>query len=216
MNKFYQKSLWFQWLATIFLLCVFIGYTFLIYFGGLPVWLTILGFLLYVNVFQFTMAPFFKMTGVYNYVSPMLLIYGAKPEKQELHSGTPFDILMLFSFSERGKVAQKKMLTYFLEGLLEIIARIERGEVLEIASIYGDSYFFSDRTAKKLGFKIEETPSAVSFNVYLNALDIFWIYSFTQGKIAFPKLKNVKRAVTTGAVLLAHKAAIQRYLKYLQ
>ncbi len=216
MNKFYNTPFWFQWLVSIFLLCAFIGYTFLIYFGGLPIWLVIIGFLLYVNVFQFTMAPFFKMTGVYNYVSPVLLVYGATPEKYELHSGTPFDILMLFSFAERGKVAQKKMLTYFLEGLLEIIVRIENGEVLETAKIYGDSYFFSDRTAKKLGFQIKETPKGVAFNVYLNALDIFWIYSFTQGRIAFPNLKNVKRAVTTGAVLLEHKAAIQRHLKFVR
>ena len=216
MNKFYQLPLWFQWLVTVFLLCVFIGYSYNIYFGSLPTWLKITGFLFWVNVFQFTMAPFFKMVGVYNYVSPMLLVYGATSEKYELHSGTPFDILFLFSFAERGKIAQKKMLRYFLEGLLEIIARIERGEVLATAIIYGDSYFFSDRTAKKLGFKIGKTLQSVAYNVYFNALDIFWIYSFTQGRIAFPSLKNIKRAETTGAVLLEHKAAIERYLKFLK
>ncbi|MEO0341164.1 MAG: hypothetical protein AAF242_18360, partial [Bacteroidota bacterium] len=104
---------------------------------------------LVLSVMQFCYTPIMRLLGIYQYYSPMFL--GIKLSKQvlDLHSGTTFDYLLNMKFSERGLPAQRKILAYFLEGLLTIIDKIEKDQIPPETTIIGTSYFFSERTVKK-------------------------------------------------------------------
>ena len=109
-----------------------------------------------------------------------------------------------------GKATEMKLLYYFCEGFLEIIKRIEEGELPKEVSITGTSYFMSEKSAERLGFKIGKTNWFLTFNLYLNFLDLFWMYSRSKGKMAIPKLSEAKSIETTGEGLMERKEYIRK------
>ena len=159
---------------------------------------------------QFFIAPFAKLSGMYTYLSPMLLAFGASDKKYDLHAGTSFDYLLLMRNTPAGPKARRRILGYFMEGLLKIIEKIERGELPESVVISGSSYFFSDQSASRLGFAVKQPSVAERLNVYINIIDLFWMYSYAQGKLTFPKLNEIKKAETDGSTLLLKKSYIEQ------
>lgn len=216
MNKFYTYPKAAQWAVALFLI--------LICFSILGIWLSwiTLNFLNYfiiillVPIMQFCLAPFFTLIGLYKYVSPMLLVYAPNKTKYDLHNGTGFDYLFVMANVKSGKPTQNKILEYYLEGLLNIIKEIQKGIIPESITISGTSYFFSESTAKRLGFKIVPPSAFYKFNQYINYLDLLWMYSRAKGKLAFPNLKNVKAATIKGHELRANKEYLEKRYLYLQ
>lgn len=216
MNKFYTYSKATQWAVAIFLLLICLSIM-----GYWLSWITVnflnyFAILLLVPVMQFCLAPLFTLIGLYKYVSPMLLVYGPNKTKYDLHNGTGFDYLFVMRKIKRGKPTQNKILEYYLEGLLNIIKELELGIIPETITITGTSYFFSESTAKRLGFKIIPPTSFYKLNQYINYLDLLWMYSRAKGKLAFPNLKNVKAATITGRDLLENKEFLEKRYLYLQ
>ena len=107
------------------------------------------------------------------------------------------------------------MLSYFLDGLLGIVERIEATELPESVIVQGNSYFFSAKTASKLGFDLSETSIAVRINLLVNYFDLTWMYSLAQGRIAFPKISDVKTAEITGSCLVMNKHKLIRLKSFL-
>ena len=165
---------------------------------------------------QFTLTPFFTLIGLYSYLSPMLLVYGANKKKYDLHNGTSFDYLMVMRGIKKGRPMQNKILEYYLEGLLRIVEDLEKGMLPPEVKISGTSYFFSEATARRLGFEIEKPTAFYTFNQYINYLDLLWMYSLAKGKLTFPNLKNVKAASIKGAQLVENKAYLQQLYQFLQ
>jgi hypothetical protein len=48
-----------------------------------------------------------------------------------------------------------------------------------------------------------------------NYLDLIWMYSLAQGKLAFPNLKKIKTASIKGTDLVANKAKLETLSAYL-
>lgn len=170
----------------------------------------------FVPIFQFSLTPIFRLMELYQYLSPMLLVYGASEEKYDLHNGTSFDYVFVMRKVPPGRIFQRIMLSYYIEGLLRIIEKLESGVLPKSVEISGTSYFFSASTAERLGFSLKVPSVFYRINIYMNYLDLIWMYSLAKGRLSFPNLREIKAVKTTGAVLLEKKDYLERLNQYLE
>ena len=171
--------------------------------------------LIYVPIAQFAFTPFFTLLGVYTYYSPMLLAYMVNEKEIDLHSGTSFDYLLVMRKYRPGIEMRNSLLMFYLDGLLNIVGQIEDKNIPETASIFGTSYFFNERTLKKMRFNMVEPSFFYRLNLFVNFVDLTWMYSVSQGRFSIPKLWRAKKAFVTGAKLLEHKRQIEALYKIL-
>jgi hypothetical protein len=163
-----------------------------------------------VSLWQLSVTPFCRATGIYRYHSPMLKATVRTSRTYEVHGGTSWDWLGLFRFRDRGAKAARQVMVWYLEGFLDVATRIERGEIPDSIEVTGTSWFFRADTARRLGFEIRPAGYRLRFNLFLNALDLWLTYSFTRGRFALPDLPAVKQAVIRGDELVRRKGQIAR------
>ena len=210
MNDFYKQPKTLQWIIAILLLI----------FGFLPALYIIekgysqsiyyLLFIVYVPIGQFAFTPLFTLIGVYKYYSPMLLGYMANNLQIDLHSGGSFDYLFVMKKYKAGIEIRNNLLLFQIEGLLKLIELIENKSTPETVSIVGTSYFFNDRTLSKMGFDIVNPSLFYRLNLFVNFIDLIWMYSLSQGKLTIPKIWNAKKASILGIKLVQSKKQIQQ------
>lgn len=208
-HSFYKLQRSVQWMVAIFmalLLLILAGYWTALVYQHFWLYASIV---LIAPFMQFLATPIFTLAGIYHYVSPMLLVYMPTAQKHDLHNGTSFDYLFVMRKLRFGRPFRYQLLRYYLEGLLTIIEKIENGQLPESIVIRGSSYFFSERTAKKLGFNLRKAHFHEQFNIAINYLDLLWMYSLAHGRLTFPKLNRVKTAEIKGVALVQHKAELQ-------
>lgn len=215
MNRFYTLPKIVQWVLALILFAMYGAVLFKILriIAENPLWSFTL--LLFVPFMQIMVTPLFKLIKLYEYLSPMLLVYAPTEKEYDLHNGTGFDYLMVMRKEKPGTAVQHKLLAYYMQGFLEIIQRVESGVLPETIKIKGSSYFFSTQTALRLGFRLGATRFAVKANLYFNFFDLLIWYSISKGKITLPNLRNIKTAEITGRELLVNKKQFERYLTYL-
>ena len=136
----------------------------------------------------------------------MLLVYMANDKTYDLHNGTSFDYLLVMTKKDRQISFKNSMLLYYLEGLLAIIDKIEEEKLPASVLVRGSSYFFSERTANRLGFSITVPKSTERLNLFINFIDLTWMYSLANGKLTFPKISSIKTAEIKGEDLVQYKS----------
>lgn len=211
MRSLYRRSAAFRWIialilaaAVVFLLPRLLG------FLG-PVW-SLVAFPLWMSALQFSLAPTMRVLGLYRYHSPMLKVTLRSSRRYELHGGTLFDYVMTVRWAERGTVASRRIVAFYLEGLLEIAREVEAERLPRSIEITGTSYFFSEQTARRLGFAVLPAGLRLRANLLLNFLDVCALYSFSKGRLAVPAVWRAREAVIRGGELVANKPAIQQAL----
>jgi len=209
MNDFYQLPKTSQWIISLAFLLLGLFLAIFIIEQGSENPLIYAAFILYVPISQFLYTPLFKLTGGYTYYSPMLLGYMVNEQQIDLHSGTSFDYLFVFRNQRAGVSLRNKLLMYHCEGLLNIISQIENKRIPESVQIVGTSYFFNERTLQKLGFQIEKASLFYRANLFINFIDLFWMYSLSRGKLSFPALWDAKKAAIKGDKLVAQKKHLE-------
>jgi hypothetical protein len=209
MNDFYKLPTYLQWIISIvfFLLGVFLAI--LIIEKGYSNPLIYAAFILYIPISQFLYTPFFKLIGGYTYYSPMLLGYLVNDQQIDLHSGTSFDHLLVLRDIKPGVALRNRILLYHVEGLLNIITLIEKKQIPKSVSVVGTSYFFSVRTLNKLGLQIEKASLYYRANLFINFIDLLWMYSLSRGKFSIPAVWNAKKATIKGDKLVAKKQQLE-------
>jgi hypothetical protein len=205
MNSFYKQAKFLVWLESFILLLIGFSIAITIIENGQEQPLFYFLFIVYVPVAQFTFTPFFKLVGVYQYYSPMLLGYMANDKQIDLHSGTSFDYFFLFRKVSKGTEWRNRVLAWQIEGLLQLIDQIENKCIPATVNIVGTSYFFNDRTLHKLGFEMQEPSIFYKLNLYLNFIDLLWMYSLSKGQFSFPNLQKTTKAQIKGHDLVLRK-----------
>jgi hypothetical protein len=216
MNDFYQLSKTLQWIISLVFLLLGLFLAIFIIELGYSNPLIYVAFILYVPISQFLYTPLFKLTGGYTYYSPMLLGYMVNEQQIDLHSGTSFDYLFVFRNQKAGVSLRNKLLMYHCEGLLNIISQIENKRIPESVQIVGTSYFFNERTLQKLGFQIEKASLFYRANLFINFIDLFWMYSLSRGKVSFPAVWDAKKARALGTTLVANKNQLKAFSEKLK
>jgi hypothetical protein len=209
MNDFYKQAKILQWIEAILLLLIGFLPALLIIEKGHSQPIFYLLFIIYVPIGQFAFTPLFTLIGVYKYYSPMLLGYMANVRQIDLHSGGSFDYLFVMRKYKAGIEMKRKLLLYHIEGLIRIIELIENKSIPETANIVGTSYFFNDRTFSNVGFEIVKPSLFYRLNLFVNFIDLIWMYSLSQGKWTMPKIWNAKKASISGTKLIESKKKIE-------
>jgi hypothetical protein len=209
MNDFYKLPKALQWVLALFLLIAGFFPALALIELGYEYPIAYLLFFVYIPIGQFSFTPLFTLLGVYRYYSPMLLGYMSSNTQVDLHSGGSFDYLFVMRNYKSGVELRNRLLLFQLEGLKKIIQLIEDKAVPELVNIVGTSYFFSDRTAKKIGFELIDPSLFYRINLFANFLDLAWMYSLSQGKWAIPKVWKAKKVQITGQKLLENKGQLE-------
>jgi hypothetical protein len=210
MNDFYKQPKLLVWIESILFLLIGLILAVFIIEKGYSEPLFYLAFIIYVPISQFLFTPIFKLTGGYTYYSPMLLGYMANEKLIDLHSGTSFDYLFVLRKYQSGTPLRNRIMMYHLEGLLKLIQLIEEKHIPASVNIIGTSYFFSERTLSNLGFQIEKATLFYRVNLFINFIDLFWMYALSKGKLAIPAVWDAKKAKITGDTLLAQKIKLEK------
>jgi hypothetical protein len=217
MNDFYKLPKIWQWTWSILFLLVGLFLAIFIIEKGYANPFLYAAFIVYVPISQFLYTPLFKLTGGYTYYSPMLLGYMVNGQQIDLHSGTGFDHLFVLRKVKPGIELRNRLLAYHVEGLLNLISLIEKKQIPASVTIVGTSYFFSDRTLAKLGFKIEKASLFYRANLFINFIDLVWMYSLARGTFSIPKVWDAKKASIQGAMLVAQKQQLDAlYVRLIQ
>ena len=209
MNNFYKQPKILQWIEALLLLAFGFWPALSIIEKGYSQPIFYLLFIVYVPIAQFAFTPFFTLTGVYQYYSPMLLGYMANNLQIDLHSGGSFDYLFVMRKCKSGIELRNRLLIYHLGGLINLIELIENKSIPETVNIVGTSYFFNNRTLHKMGFEMVNPSLFYRLNLFVNFIDLIWMYSLSQGKLSIPKLWNAKKASITGVKLIESKKRLE-------
>ena len=170
---------------------------------------------LIISLFHLTTASTFRLVGLYKYLSPMLLVNMPTNRRYQLHNGTSFDYLLNINRLREFGV-KKVLLGDYLKGLLTIIEEIQTDKLPETVIISGSSYFFSERTANRFGFRVTGASIHEKLNTVLNYLDLLWMYSLSNNKLSFPDLKNMKSATIVGKELVEKRKFIEKLLNRIE
>jgi hypothetical protein len=171
----------------------------------LPAWMLIGLFLL---------APWFRLTGVLRYYSPYLIVTRAGGGSLHLHGATPFDYVLLFRWGDRGRPAVRRIMLWYVEGLIALGREMEAGCFPPGTRIAATSYIFSARTARRHGFEVAEGPR-FALGGWLTYPTQMLTYSFAQGRWACPPLHRARRATIDGAGLCSQIGRLEGLRKRL-
>lgn len=214
MNDFYKQPKLLQWLEAILLSLLGLYLAIIIIEKGYTQPLYYLLFLIYIPIGQFTSTPFFRLVGIYTYYSPMLLGYMANDHQIDLHSGGSFDYLFVMRKYKHGIEIRNRLFIYYLEGLMNIIRLIENKSLPDTVNVVGTSYFFNNRTIGKMGFESVIPSLFYRINLFVNFIDLLWMYSLSQGRFAIPKIWHAKKVSISVVMLMESKGLIEAlYLK---
>ncbi len=209
MNKFYQLPIYVQWIIALVLLMIGLGAT-------LPLIAMSYGLLLLpiiAPILNLVSVPFLKLIGYYKYLNPYVLSTVQTDELYDLHNVFTFDYLVNFTWANRGRYAQRMLLSHYFKALITIIERIENEELSPKVTIVGHSYFFNNRTAEKLGFTISKASFFWKLNSVIQFIELSYLYSFSRGKWVFPKFWKVQRAEITGSDLVTKKEILEEMVR---
>lgn len=166
-------------------------------------------FPLYLPFGHFGVTPLFRATGIYRYYSTMLVAIMPSEQRIALHSGGGFDYV--FQWLTRGapRSWRQWVQSQHLAGLLAIADGVREGRLPGTVVVTGSTYFLSGGSARRLGFSSAQCGVFDALNLWMNVLDILWMYSLARGRLAFPPLWRMRTFTTTGERLSARHDVIR-------
>ncbi len=151
--------------------------------------------------------------GTLVYQSPLLITQTTK-KKIILHGGTLFDYVFVLNNQFPKTLRKKIIIIGYLRGLLNLIEAYEMKRI-EDQPIEGTSYIINKRTAEKIGLVPTTTNVGQYLILILNYLVLMISYSYVNGKLSFPKLRDIRTFNGSVSELVERKQFIQDLEKFL-
>lgn len=161
---------------------------------------------------HFLMVPLLRLLGLLKYYSPMLIGINTNEKTLEIHNGSSFDYLINMRWRQRGLKARKRMMIYYLKGFLKIIDDLEKKRLPEDVTLTGISYFFSNKSARKIGFTEKSVGFFRKILFFVDYVNLFLMYSYSNGRLSFPDVSKLRKVEISGKKLLQSKKNIIRLL----
>ena len=172
----------------------------------LPFWLLVCGL---------CFAPLLRLTGALRYCSPFLVVTRTGRSGLALHGAMPWDYLRLFRWRDRGRPAIRRILLWYVEGLVHLAREVRDGRLTADTRISATSYLFSDRTLRRFGFEVERSPR-LALGGCLTYPTQFFTWSFARGRWSLPPVHRASRATIRAAHLGDRLDDLQRLEKRLR
>ncbi len=169
-----------------------------------------LGLFLVAPLLMTLTTPILRVVGAFKYYSPLFLVFGESKTRIEIHSGPSIDYLLHLRGVRPGQELQRTVLAFYLQGLLNIADKVSEAEDPSAITIEGTSYFFSDRSVERMGFKVSPGGWFHRLNLLFSFLELFLLNSLSAGKMDIPNIFKVKKASMTGDRMLEHREYLQR------
>ena len=206
------------WLSAAALSCGFVVLVLLPFWllpKGLSWLLALLLLLPLIPVFEsLLLTPLYRLSGRFVYYSNTLFVTRIG-NRLQLHAGTLYDYMRLLRRHEYGPKAQRKLTVQLLQGLLVICDDIADGKFKDDTPISATSYFFSDRSAVKLGFISASVEPIERLNLLLSSISLAIRLSISKGRLSWPNVKHIRHIHTTAGKLVEQRATIVRLLRHL-
>lgn len=206
-KRFYRHPKYIQWISAVILFALFSVFTYyLIESVYLPILIAIIPFAKPIG--HFLLVPFLRLAGLLKYYSPMFIAVKLKEKRLEIHNGSSFDYLVNMRWKQRGLRAKKRMMIYYLKGFLKIIDELEKQKLPRDVTLTGTSYFFSNKSAIRIGFIEKKVSTIERMLFFLDYINLFLMYSYSNGRICFPDIARLKKVEISGEKLLQSKEKI--------
>lgn len=164
---------------------------------------------------SFLLTPAYTLSGRFHYYSPFLFAT-TSPQGIDLHMGTLYDYTTRLRWSERGIQSQRHAMQLILQGFLSICDAVAEGRLSSKTNISATSYFFSERSVKKLGFTLSDGSLAMKLNLVMVYLSLLLRISFIKGRWCLPDLSQIRCIHTTAEDLLQQREQITQMLRRIQ
>lgn len=171
--------------------------------------LLLLSFPLAIAIVRFSGAPYNRIKEVYRYYSPTFFLFKLGEDHWDMHMGASYDYWAAFRWADRGEVARQKILLWTYDGILRVIDDVDTGVIPKSAKVTGTSYFFSERTAHRLGFSSKRVGSDAYMSFLMGVVDLPILYSFVKGRVAIPPLFSLRQLESTAGDLAQRRAQIE-------
>ncbi len=172
--------------------------------------LSIFSFLFVYRFSRYLTTPLLKKVGVYRYYSKMFCTapYGFKT--LEIHIGTSWDFFRL------QKVNPSILLYHLAEGLYNLCAEIESGNIAPETKIRANLYYFNNATVEKFGFT-PRRPNPLEWFVFsLNYIELCLMLSISYGRPTRVRFENLKVVESVASKLALHKHEYKRIAERLR
>ncbi len=164
----------------------------------------LLAFIVIYRFIRYITTPLLKKIGFYNYYSKAFFTVPIWKNRLEMHMGTSWDLFRL------ERLDAKTQMFYLAKGLAKLCAEIEQGKFSKDAVIYGTTYYFSNATLQRFGFRVREQSLLEKFMFGLNYLELCLLFSISRRKLSFVNTDLVKVAYCPLERLVQNKADYER------
>jgi hypothetical protein len=160
---------------------------------------------------------FAKITRTYDYRSEFAFTHPVREGELELHLGGGYDYPRLWRMAKGKRPAMRRLLLgSAIEALAHVARDIEAGTLAPETEVSAVSYFFSDATALRFGFKPEKVSDFEKLFFFLSAGDLVPLYWLLMGSFKMPTLLSLKRYTTDGANLVKRREELEKMADRLQ
>jgi len=138
------------------------------------------------RVLRFASTPLLRSVGFYRYYSPMFFTMPLGKNVLDMHVGTAWD------FARLRERSASTIIRHVADGLAELCAAAQRGEVSMHTRLRGTMYFLSASTLERFGFRARALRWYEMLAFVANYIEVCMLQSILRRRLCWVNLRNVR------------------------